>query len=699
MNFTDRREMFWVNRGSNPLQSVDTFETSNHSAGTFSWNNSTTVRSFSILLNGETGGNANTDVLRLTAARCWGDHCNNIGTVGDTSEEKTQKLWSDKSIWSDGVLPSVGENLYIPSSWHLYIDTDTPIFQYVEINGILEFPRNQTATLRSNWIFVRAGKIISGSEEDPVQADVTHSIILYGNPSSEAFAFSNEIEAGNKVLAITGAVEMHGYPKIAWTLLAQNVYPGESIIFVDSVDWSVGDEIVISPSGFDSSESEKFTIKNVIGSLPSFGSERILEEIDFSTDSDWINANKNRNKGKDRSNTDGTLSYNTVIAKSTGISKIILDRPISFYHAGAPLQIFEKIVDVRAEVGLLTRNVRIMADGNGWGCNTVVSDFEDYMTSTGEPAQRVGTVNLSNIQIDDCSQADTTKAALRIERSTGSHRISNSVFSNSHSWAVSFWSAGNINFTSNFIYNSEWKGVVAQDLKNANFSDNLAIRVKNRGFVKIEDDSPTCFMLCVDKVVCSGIEIKRNRASGCDLAAFAVAGTPCSQIETSLESNLAHSSLFGYIISGQTDENCIKGADLQVSFTGQAIGIVGKVKNFDFTRLMLVENNIGIAFKTVNDDERKHFVSQITDSIIVGRTQHSSCDGSDCKSSDCQPRKGIISSTSDNDGDSFGPFGMLMFPLYQAKKRENAFGHFELRDYFYEFRSWKMCKRLRDCWK
>lgn len=47
---------------------------------------------------------------------------------------------------------------------------------------------------------------------------------------------------------------------MGWTRLVGDVLPGDTVIFVDRVDWKVGDEIVIGPSGYDASEYEIFTI-------------------------------------------------------------------------------------------------------------------------------------------------------------------------------------------------------------------------------------------------------------------------------------------------------------------------------------------------------------------------------------------------------------------------------------------------------
>lgn len=69
---------------------------------------------------------------------------------------------------------------------------------------------------------------------------------------------------------------------------------------------------------------------------------------------------------------------------------------------------------MRGEVILLTRNIKIDAeDIESWGGQVVTSDtMEIYGT---EIISRTGTTILDSVEIFNCSQIDTFKAALRFE--------------------------------------------------------------------------------------------------------------------------------------------------------------------------------------------------------------------------------------------------------------------------------------------
>lgn len=115
---------------------------------------------------------------------------------------------------------------------------------------------------------------------------------------------------GAKVLALrNGTLDMHGKSTVkTWTHLASTVDNGSSIIhLIQPVDWSINSEIVIGTTGdrFSQKESELRRIVNI----------------------------------------------------SSDNMTLTLDRPLKYSHLGLSRQINTTMIDVRAEVGLLTHNV------------------------------------------------------------------------------------------------------------------------------------------------------------------------------------------------------------------------------------------------------------------------------------------------------------------------------------------------------
>jgi hypothetical protein len=126
---------------------------------------------------------------------------------------------------------------------------------------------------------------------------------------------------GNKNIAVMqGTLSMVGKPRpVVWTLLDSTVLPNATQITLmpqaSTFDWAVGEQIVIAATGYNKDEAEVRTIVAV---------------------------------GSD----------NDVSAKPV----LTLDRPLIYKHYAATETFDTDFIDVRAEVGLLTRNVKFRGD-------------------------------------------------------------------------------------------------------------------------------------------------------------------------------------------------------------------------------------------------------------------------------------------------------------------------------------------------
>ena len=103
---------------------------------------------------------------------------------------------------------------------------------------------------------------------------------------------------------------MHGKVRTkTWTMISNTINSGDSTFDVlDSIDWEVGEEIVVASTSFNHHEAEKRTITSINGTT------------------------------------------------------ITVDEPFSNKHYGGTESIDNFTIDVRAEVGLLSRNIKMMGD-------------------------------------------------------------------------------------------------------------------------------------------------------------------------------------------------------------------------------------------------------------------------------------------------------------------------------------------------
>ena len=189
---------------------------------------------------------------------------------------------------------------------------------FVLVEGALIFTPHPDPTHISSfdagYIFIKGGYMEVGTEEHPYTSKLT--ITMHGDVTSPA-----NPTFGNKNIAVMqGTLSMVGKPRpVVWTLLDSTVLPNATQITLmpqaSTFDWAVGEQIVIAATGYNKDEAEVRTIGAV---------------------------------GSD----------NDVSAKPV----LTLDRPLIYKHYAATETFDTDFIDVRAEVGLLTRNVKFRGD-------------------------------------------------------------------------------------------------------------------------------------------------------------------------------------------------------------------------------------------------------------------------------------------------------------------------------------------------
>ena len=121
---------------------------------------------------------------------------------------------------------------------------------------------------------------------------------------------------GNKVLGVMrGTLEMHGVPrKPTWSMIESTAEVGDEVITMnEEVDWEVGETIVIAPTSYDCFEAEVVNITSIDRSNPSK-------------------------------------------------PKLYLSKKLEYKHYAGIEHYGSDTLEMRAEVGLLTRNVVFRGD-------------------------------------------------------------------------------------------------------------------------------------------------------------------------------------------------------------------------------------------------------------------------------------------------------------------------------------------------
>ena len=116
-------------------------------------------------------------------------------------------------------------------------------------------------TFDASYIMVNGGYMEVGTEDFPYTSKM--QITMHSDVTSPYLPIY-----GNKVLGVRfGQLEMHGIPRdLTWTRLAATAAAGSSeITLLESVDWQVGEQVVIATTSYSNYESEKRTITAVSG--------------------------------------------------------------------------------------------------------------------------------------------------------------------------------------------------------------------------------------------------------------------------------------------------------------------------------------------------------------------------------------------------------------------------------------------------
>ena len=149
---------------------------------------------------------------------------------------------------------------------------------------------------------------------------------------------------------------------------------------------------------------------------------------------------------------------------------------------------------MRGEVLLLTRNILVRGDPeDNWGGQVLVTDiFED------DGSWRKGQLIFDYVQVYNCSQEDTFKAALRWEGAIGgTSRVSNSAVHGSLAWLTSVYKSNNVELTSSTFVGARAIGMHSDFVRNYKLTNNFIGDVSDRIFTGVKVvDKQACVAVC-----------------------------------------------------------------------------------------------------------------------------------------------------------------------------------------------------------
>ena len=226
--------------------------------------------------------------------------------------------WSQASTWGGLPAPGIGDSVYVPPGLSLLVDVNVNVYAVIVEGGAVIFSDESDLTFDAHYVFIRQGIFRAGTPERPYQSKLT--ITMHGSrydPQLPTF--------GNKNIALReGIIDLNGVPRTpTWTFLEKSVSSGDTTItLLRTVDWKVGEEIVLASSTLEHANSETAVILSVANVTGSAG---------------------------------GLVTRLTL---TTGLKYNHYSNVLSYPKADGTLE----SITMRTEVGLLTRNIIFQGD-------------------------------------------------------------------------------------------------------------------------------------------------------------------------------------------------------------------------------------------------------------------------------------------------------------------------------------------------
>lgn len=345
----------------------------------------------------------------------------------------TVKRWSEL-ITEDGDAPGIGDIVVVKAGDTLYLDESAQATGLV-VAGDFIVEDIADLSLVSDWVLVTdGGSFQVGSEETPFTHEFT--LTLEGDdPDFDLnlveFGMSGQINNNNAYLMARGSgssIEIHAddAAKESWTQLSQTAQAGATVLQVaEATGWEVGDRIVIASTDFDLNQAEEFTITAVTGSGQT----------------------------------------------------ITLDAPLQFMHYGE-IETYSNgtrswDLDMRAEVGLISRDVTIQGDAdsatNRYGGHSMVM-MGAQMHISGAEFTRMGQQGIIG----------RYPAHWHLIGDASGQYIQNSSFHNTFNKGLTVHGTQNVLVNENVVYEHIGHGYFLEDASEFDnvLSNNLAINAR-----------------------------------------------------------------------------------------------------------------------------------------------------------------------------------------------------------------------------
>eukprot|EP00899_Mesostigma_viride_P025002 jgi/Mesvir1/5687/Mv15702-RA.1 len=552
-------------------------------------------------------------------------------------------IWSVISSWdteltASGLPPLEGEKVTVPPYTLLLMDVSPPRLTNVTVHGILRFAPGADLNLTAENILIDInGRLQIGNESNPFTNKAVITLVRpreappedpQGGGDGGGEGNPGELEEGdgsgngttarhhrrrllqretldefvypaplvNSGLRVTGNFTVYGaVPAVPWTRLVRTVEANASELYLeDSVDWAVGDEVVLAATGWDPREAEVGVVAAVAKGV-------------------------------------------AVTAEVPGArSKVTLTSPLSYRHAGATIDVGGgRTLDLRGEVGLLTRNVVIQGPPGASDPSTRLGasiSVEPSRFSDGRPMF----VAIEGVEFRDVGQSARGIAAVQFLGMGGASegsRVTGCSFRDSSHSAVAIYDSDGIEVRDNVIFKTFDASAVSIWSGSGNsLINNLAMGVEKVWAGKSSFDS---FKVSCFEVYSAGNTLVGNVAAGSDMIGFRVVGDECEDVRAgsapspaqSFRRNVAHSALIGLLLLDAAEDRACTGVGDFTAYRCWDFGVLAAdfPSNVELRRLTLADNKVGLLLNKKSSMDAIDVHTSLEASAIIGASSPDVC--------------------------------------------------------------------------
>jgi len=184
--------------------------------------------------------------------------------------------WSEPATWGVDIPPVDNDLIVVPLGTTLLVDQNTPILEGIAVDGgKLIFEDGNPLTVQAGFITLNGGQFIAGTEQNPHASDLT--FIMHGG-----YYGRQQPLFGNKGIGCLNCkFSMYGTPRpMTWTTISATISPGATTLtLTDSVDWQVGEEIVVASTSFVHEEAERKIITGISGNTLTVNSAFVHKHV------------------------------------------------------------------------------------------------------------------------------------------------------------------------------------------------------------------------------------------------------------------------------------------------------------------------------------------------------------------------------------------------------------------------------------